>query len=62
MVQAGEFVRVVEDRQGYKIGCIEEAAWRAGWINDTELRALAQPLLKSGYGRYLVDLVTPPGK
>ena len=61
MVQAGEFVRVVEDRQGYKIGCIEEAAWRAGWIDDDQLRAIAQPLLKSGYGRYLVDLVTPLG-
>jgi glucose-1-phosphate thymidylyltransferase len=61
MVQAGEFVRVVEDRQGYKIGCIEEAAWRAGWIDDDQLRTIAQPLLKSGYGRYLVDLVTPRG-
>jgi glucose-1-phosphate thymidylyltransferase len=61
MVQAGEYVRVIEDRQGYKIGCIEEAAWRAGWIDDDRLRTIAQPLLKSGYGRYLVDLVTPPG-
>jgi glucose-1-phosphate thymidylyltransferase len=57
MVQASEFVRVVEDRQGYKIGCIEEIAWRAGWIDDDQLRALAQPLLKSGYGSYLVNLL-----
>jgi len=57
MVQAGEFVRVIEDRQGYKIGCIEELAWRAGWIDDDQLAALAQPLLKSGYGEYLVRLL-----
>ncbi|MBN9240058.1 MAG: glucose-1-phosphate thymidylyltransferase [Micrococcales bacterium 70-64] len=57
MVQAGEFVRVIEDRQGYKIGCIEELAWRAGWIDDAQLAALAQPLLKSGYGEYLVRLL-----
>lgn len=54
MIQATEFVRVVEHRQGYKIGCIEEAAWRAGWINDNQLRALAEPLVKSGYGSYLL--------
>jgi glucose-1-phosphate thymidylyltransferase len=53
MVQATEFVRVIEDRQGYKIGCIEEIAWRAGWIDDRQLAELAQPLLKSGYGEYL---------
>lgn len=57
MVQASEFVRVIEDRQGYKIGCIEELAWRAGWIDDDQLTALAQPLLKSGYGAYLVRLI-----
>jgi len=57
MVQAGEFVRVIEDRQGYKIGCIEELAWRAGWIDDAQLASLAQPLLKSGYGEYLVRLL-----
>lgn len=57
MVQATEFVRVIEDRQGYKIGCIEEIAWRAGWINDDQLRALAAPLLKSGYGEYLSALI-----
>lgn len=57
MVQATEFVRVVEDRQGYKIGCIEEIAWRAGWISDDQLAAIAAPLVKSGYGRYLTQLL-----
>jgi glucose-1-phosphate thymidylyltransferase len=57
MVQATEFVRVIEDRQGYKIGCIEEVAWRAGWIDDEQLLALAAPLIKSGYGAYLERLV-----
>jgi glucose-1-phosphate thymidylyltransferase len=57
MVQATEFVRVIEDRQGYKIGCIEEIAWRAGWIDDAQLRSLAGPLTKSGYGRYLEELL-----
>ncbi|MFD0266714.1 glucose-1-phosphate thymidylyltransferase RfbA [Streptomyces sp. NPDC127106] len=57
MVQASEFVRVIEERQGFKIGCIEEAAWRAGLIDDVQLRELAQPLLKSGYGQYLVALL-----
>lgn len=56
MMQATEFVRVIEDRQGYKIGCIEEIAWRAGWIDDEELRLLAAPLIKSGYGAYLERL------
>jgi len=57
MVQATEFVRVVEDRQGYKIGCIEEIAWRAGWIDDAQLSAIASPLTKSGYGTYLMHLL-----
>lgn len=56
MMAASEYVRVIEQRQGTKIGCIEEIAWRAGWIDDERLRALAQPLLKSGYGEYLVRL------
>lgn len=55
MMQASEYVRVIEDRQGYKIGCIEEIAWRAGWINDQQLREIAMPLVKSGYGRYILD-------
>ena len=57
LVQASEFVRVIEQRQGFKIGCVEEAAWRAKLITDDELRALAEPLLNSGYGRYLLDLL-----
>ena len=57
MLQATEFVRVVEDRQGFKIGCIEELAWRAGWIDDARFAALAAPLVKSGYGKYLMGLL-----
>jgi glucose-1-phosphate thymidylyltransferase len=57
MVAASEFVRVVEARQGYKIGCIEEVAWRNGWIDDDGLSELARPLIKSGYGTYLERLV-----
>jgi glucose-1-phosphate thymidylyltransferase len=57
LIQAGEFVRVIEERQGLKIGCVEEAAWRAGFIDDAHLAELAEPLLKSGYGRYLLDLI-----
>lgn len=57
MIQASEYVRVIEDRQGYKIGCIEEIAWRNKWISDSELVGLADPLLKSGYGIYLKGLV-----
>ncbi|MCX4958721.1 glucose-1-phosphate thymidylyltransferase RfbA [Streptomyces virginiae] len=57
MVQASEFVRVIEERQGFKIGCIEEAVWRAGLIDSAQLRALAEPLTKSGYGDYLLMLL-----
>lgn len=57
MMQASEYVRVIEDRQGFKIGCIEEIAWRAGWVSDSELAELAKPLLKSGYGSYLNSLL-----
>jgi glucose-1-phosphate thymidylyltransferase len=57
MMQASEYVRVIEDRQGHKIGCIEEIAWRAGWIDDAQLALLAAPLVKSGYGRYLTGLL-----
>jgi len=59
MMQASEYVRVIEDRQGFKIGCIEEIAWRAGWIDDAALAELAKPLAKSGYGTYLAGLVAP---
>jgi glucose-1-phosphate thymidylyltransferase len=57
MMQAAEFVQVVEDRQGWKIGCIEEIAWRRGFIDDAQLEALAKPLQKSGYGDYLLNLL-----
>ncbi len=57
MMQASEYVRVIEERQGLKIGCIEEIAWRAGWINDDQLAVLAEPLRKSGYGTYLDRLL-----
>ncbi|MET4050983.1 glucose-1-phosphate thymidylyltransferase [Frigoribacterium sp. PvP054] len=57
MMQASEYVRVIEHRQGYKIGCIEELAWRRGWIDDEQLRRLAKPLVKSGYGAYLMGLL-----
>jgi len=57
MMQASEYVRVIEDRQGFKIGCIEEIAWRAGWIDSDQLRLLARPLVKSGYGSYLETLL-----
>ena len=57
MMQASEYVRVIEDRQGFKVGCIEEISWRAGWIDDAQLRVLATPLKKSGYGRYLFGLL-----
>ena len=60
MMQASEYVRVIEDRQGYKIGCLEEIAWRAGWIDDAQLAALAAPLIKSGYGTYLTGLLDAP--
>ena len=55
--QAGQFVQVIEERQGLKIGCIEEVAYRMGFINADQLRKLAEPLLKSGYGQYLLHLV-----
>lgn len=57
MMQASEYVRVIEDRQGFKIGCIEEIAWRSGWISDKELEVLSQPLRKSGYGEYLQRII-----
>jgi glucose-1-phosphate thymidylyltransferase len=57
LVQASEYVRVIEERQGFKIGCVEEAAWRAGLISDDQLAALAEPLVKSGYGDYLRRLL-----
>ncbi|KTR39803.1 MULTISPECIES: glucose-1-phosphate thymidylyltransferase RfbA [Curtobacterium] len=57
MMQASEYVKVIEDRQGFKIGCIEEIAWRNGWIDDAQLADLAAPLVKGGYGVYLQNLL-----
>lgn len=56
LMQAGQFVQVIEERQGLKIGCIEEVAYRMGFIDRIKLQQLAQPLLKSGYGTYLMNL------
>jgi glucose-1-phosphate thymidylyltransferase len=56
LMQAGQYVQVIEERQGLKIGCIEEVAYRMGFISKEELISLAQPLLKSGYGNYLLAL------
>ncbi|MDF3044801.1 MAG: glucose-phosphate thymidylyltransferase [Ornithinibacter sp.] len=53
LMEASQFVHVVEARQGYKIGCVEEIAWRAGWIDDDTFRRLGDDLLKSGYGAYI---------
>ncbi len=57
LMQAGQFVQVIEERQGLKIGCIEEVAFRRGFINKEQLEALAKPLVKSGYGNMLMELV-----
>ena len=54
---ASEFVRVIEKRQGYKIGCIEEVAWRMKFIDNEQLSRLATPLIKSGYGEYLMKVM-----
>ena len=58
LMQAGQFVQVIEERQGLKIGCIEEVAFRMGFINESELETIAKPLVKSGYGKYLLKLVS----
>jgi glucose-1-phosphate thymidylyltransferase len=57
LMQAGQFVQVIEQRQGLKIGCIEEVAWRKGFIDDNQLEEQARPLVKSGYGIYLLNLL-----
>ncbi len=57
LMQAGQFVQVIEERQGLKIGCIEEIAYRMGYINAEQLRAVAEPLVKSGYGAYLLKQI-----
>jgi len=57
LMQASQFVQVIEERQGLKVGCIEEEAYRNGFIDDEQLKAIAEPLLKSGYGDYLMNLI-----
>jgi len=57
LMQAGQFVQVIEERQGLKIGCIEEIAFRMGFITNDQLRDLAKPLVKSGYGEYLMNII-----
>jgi glucose-1-phosphate thymidylyltransferase len=57
LMQATQFVQVIEQRQGIKIACIEEIAWRKGFIDSVQLEKVAQPLLKSGYGQYLINLI-----
>ena len=57
LMQAGQFVQVIEERQGLKIGAIEEAAYKMGFINADQLKKLAEPLLKSGYGKHLMSLI-----
>jgi glucose-1-phosphate thymidylyltransferase len=58
LMQAGQFVQVIEERQGMKIGCIEEVAFRMGFINANQLNEIALPLVKSGYGQYLLNLIS----
>ncbi|MCO4293103.1 glucose-1-phosphate thymidylyltransferase RfbA [Solitalea sp. MAHUQ-68] len=57
LMQAGQFVQVIEERQGLKVGCIEEVAFRMGYIDKDQLRKIAQPLKKSGYGNYLLSML-----
>ena len=57
LMQAGQFVQVIEERQGMKIGCIEEVAYRMGYIDEEQLKTIAEPLVKSGYGQYLLNLL-----
>ncbi|RMD71301.1 MAG: glucose-1-phosphate thymidylyltransferase [Bacteroidetes bacterium] len=57
LMQAGQFIEVIEDRQGLKIGCIEEVAWKKGFIDDEQLERLAHKYMKSGYGAYLMQLL-----
>ena len=60
LLEASQFIATLEHRQGLKIACPEEISWRHGWIDNTQLEALAQPMLKNGYGQYLVRLLKDP--
>ena len=57
LLEAGQFIATLEKRQGLKVACPEEIAYRSGWITTSELEALAQPMLKNGYGQYLMQIV-----
>jgi len=57
LLEASQFIQTIEKRQGLKVACPEEIAWRSGWINDQALEQLARPLAKSGYGQYLLDIL-----
>jgi glucose-1-phosphate thymidylyltransferase len=57
LLEAGQFIQTIEKRQGMKVACPEEVAWRKGWIDSNQLKALAVPLVKSGYGQYLLSLL-----
>ena len=59
LLDASNYIATIERRQGHKIACIEEIAWRRGWIDDNELTSLAQPLMNCGYGHYLINLIDP---
>jgi len=61
LLEASQFIETIERRQGLKICCPEEIAWRAGWISSAQLEALASPLKNNGYGRYLLAILTEPG-
>ncbi|MES2771765.1 MAG: sugar phosphate nucleotidyltransferase, partial [Pseudomonadota bacterium] len=61
MLEASHFIQTIEKRQGMKIAAPEEIVWRQGWIDDAQLERLAQPLIKSGYGQYLLNLLQQSG-
>ncbi len=61
LLQAGQFIETIEQRQGLKVACPEEIAWRLGWIDDAQVERLAAPLLKTGYGQYLRAMLTEDG-
>ena len=61
LMEAGLFVQTIEHRQGYKVACIEEIAFRNNWIDKEKLIALAEPLKKTGYGQYLIDIAEEVG-